>query len=76
MFGSLTKKERISQLKMLSFWRDVYSDSIKQKFQVNSTSGLKSTIAKTITSAQDRVIRTFTQITKGIITSIGYWLGY
>jgi hypothetical protein len=51
-----------------------YSDSVKDKFQVNATSGVKSMLAKTAANALEPIIQTFTQITKGAITSIGSFL--
>ena len=42
-----------------------FSDSVKDKFQVNATSGVRSMIAKSAANALEPVINAFTQITKG-----------
>jgi len=52
-----------------------YSESVKEKFQVNATStGLRSMMAKTAANALAPIINTFTQITKGFITSMASFL--
>jgi lysylphosphatidylglycerol synthetase-like protein (DUF2156 family) len=51
-----------------------FSDSVKENFQVNATSGVKSMIAKTAANALEPVIKAFTQITRGIITSLASFL--
>jgi hypothetical protein len=51
-----------------------FSDSVKDKFQVNATSGVRSMIAKSAANALEPVINAFTQITKGTITSLASFL--
>ena len=51
-----------------------FSDSVKENFQVNATSGVKSMIAKTATNALEPVIKAFTQLTRGFITSLASFL--
>ena len=50
------------------------SDSVKDKFQVNATSAVKSMIAKSVADELEPVIETLTQITEGIIASLASFL--
>ena len=52
-----------------------FSESVQDKFQVNATSsGMRGMIAKTAANALEPVINAFTQITKGMITSMASFL--
>ena len=51
-----------------------YSDSVKEKLQVNATSGLKSMVAKRANEFLTPIINAFSQVTKGIITSTASFL--
>jgi hypothetical protein len=51
-----------------------YSEATVQDYLNNQTSGVRSIIAKTVTDALSPHIKTFTQISKGIMTSIAAFL--